>query len=62
MIESTSMPISKERLAELAAIPDSKIDTSEVPEAGETFFKSAKLKLPRSAYRGHAPSRDRGVQ
>jgi len=34
-------------LAELAARPDSKIDTSDIREAGEAFFKSAKLKLPR---------------
>jgi hypothetical protein len=45
--ESASMPVSEVRLAELAAMPDSKIDTSDIPEVGEAFFKSAKLKLPR---------------
>jgi len=33
----------RERLAELAAMPDNKIDTSDIPEADEAFFKSAKL-------------------
>src|SRR5258708_37001517 len=54
--ESTSMVISKKRLAELAAMPDSKIDTSDIPEADETFFKSAKLKQPRASYRSSVPS------
>lgn len=47
MKESTSMLVSKTRLAELAAMPDSKVDTSDIPEAAEAFFKSAKLKRPR---------------
>jgi superfamily II DNA or RNA helicase len=46
MNESTSMPISKERIAELAAMPDSTIDTSDIPEADEAFFRAAKLRLP----------------
>ncbi|MEW7006754.1 BrnA antitoxin family protein [Lentilitoribacter sp. EG35] len=40
------MPISKKRLAELAAIEDKDIDMSEIPEANEAFFKTAKLLLP----------------
>jgi hypothetical protein len=40
------MPISKERLAEIAAIPDRDIDTSDIPEAGEDFFRKARLVLP----------------
>jgi len=40
------MPISKERLAEIAAIADEDIDTSDIPEADEQFFKKAKLILP----------------
>jgi superfamily II DNA or RNA helicase len=40
------MPISKERLAEIAAIADRDIDTSDIPEAGEDFFKKARLLLP----------------
>jgi hypothetical protein len=46
MNESFSMPISRERLAEIEAIPDEAIDTSDIPEAGEDFFKRAKLGLP----------------
>jgi len=48
------MIISKERLAELMAMPDGEIDTSDIPEADDAFFKSAKLKLP--SRRGHVPS------
>ena len=40
------MPIPKERLAEIAAIPEAKIDTSDIPEMDEEFFASAKLVLP----------------
>ena len=40
------MPISKERLAEIAAIPEAKIDTSDIPEMDKEFFASAKLVLP----------------
>jgi hypothetical protein len=40
------MPISKTRLAEIAAIADEDIDTSDIPEAGEHAFKQARLKLP----------------
>jgi uncharacterized protein (DUF4415 family) len=40
------MPISKERLAEIAAIPDEQIDTSDIPELDEAFFANARLVLP----------------
>jgi superfamily II DNA or RNA helicase len=40
------MPISRKRLAEIAAIADEDIDTSDIPEAGEEFFKRAKLIMP----------------
>lgn len=43
------MPISKKRLAEIAAIADEDIDTSDIPEAGEEFFKRAKLIIPGDA-------------
>ncbi len=43
------MPISKERLAEIAAIADRDIDTSDIPEAGEDFFRKARLVLPEGA-------------
>lgn len=37
------MPITNERSAELAALPDA-IDTSDFPEAKEEFFRAAKLR------------------
>ena len=40
------MPISKERLAEIKAMPDDQIDTSDIPELDETFFETARLVLP----------------
>ena len=40
------MSISKERLEEIAAIPDEQIDTSDIPELDESFWKNAKLVLP----------------
>jgi len=43
------MPISKQRATEIEAIAEKDIDTSEIPEAGEEFFKNAKLRLPATA-------------
>ena len=43
------MPISKERLAEIDAIPDAKIDTSDIPERDETFFAAARSDMPANA-------------
>ena len=43
------MVISKKRLAEIAAIPDDKIDTSEIPEMDEEFFATARLVMPPGA-------------
>ena len=40
------MPISEKRLAELAAIADKDIDTSDIAEADEAWFKDAKLIMP----------------
>ena len=40
------MPISKERLAEIEAMPVDKIDTSDIPELDEVFFEKAQLMLP----------------
>jgi superfamily II DNA or RNA helicase len=48
MKESTSMPISKKRLAELTAMPDDAIDTSDIPEADEAFFRAARLRQPKA--------------
>jgi len=41
-------PVHPDRLAELEAMPDSAIETNEIAEADEAFFKSAKLGLPPS--------------
>src|SRR5271169_5984956 len=50
---NTSMTISKQRLAEISAIAEEDIDTSDIPEAGEEFFKKAKLIMPSgSAFSG----------
>ncbi|WP_249154648.1 DEAD/DEAH box helicase [Bradyrhizobium manausense] len=38
------MSISKKRLAELAALPDEAIDTADIAEADEAFFRAAKLR------------------
>ena len=43
------MPVSQERLAEIAAMSDADIDTSEIPEADEAWFKGARLVLPQEA-------------
>ena len=40
------MPISKKRLAKIEAIKDEDIDTSDIPELDEDFFKKARLVLP----------------
>jgi superfamily II DNA or RNA helicase len=40
------MPISKKRAAEIDAIADESIDTTDAPEAGEDFFRKARLVLP----------------
>jgi uncharacterized protein (DUF4415 family) len=40
------MPISRKRLAEIAAIDT--IDTTDLPEVGEDFFKTARLVMPAS--------------
>ena len=31
----------------LAALPDDRIDTSDIPELGEEFFREAKLRVPK---------------
>ena len=40
------MQISKDRLAEIDAIPDREIDTSDIPEMDEEFFATARLVMP----------------
>jgi uncharacterized protein (DUF4415 family) len=40
------MTISKKRLAEIEAMPDQDIDTSDIPEVDEDFFATAKLIMP----------------
>lgn len=41
-------PVSEERLRELAAIPDDKIDVSDIPELDEAWFAKATLWTPPS--------------
>ena len=52
------MSISQERLAEVAAIADEDIDTSEIPEADEAWFKGAKLVLPQEGESTAGPVAD----
>jgi len=40
------LSISDDRLAELAAMPDEDIDTSDIPELTEEFWKNAKVRYP----------------
>ena len=40
------MTISKERLAEIEAIRDEDIDTSDIPELDDNFFKTARVVMP----------------
>ncbi|WP_035971927.1 hypothetical protein [Bradyrhizobium sp. WSM3983] len=42
------MPISKERLTELEDSPEHAIDTSDIPEATEAFFRAAQLRRPKA--------------
>ncbi|MEW6234895.1 MAG: BrnA antitoxin family protein [Candidatus Omnitrophota bacterium] len=41
------MPISKKRLEEINAIKDKDIDTEDIPELDERFWKNARLVLPK---------------
>ena len=40
------MPISKKRLEEVAAIPDSEIDYSDIAELGPEFWENARVVFP----------------
>ena len=40
------MPISKKRLEEIAAIPDSEIDYSDIAELGPEFWENARVVFP----------------
>lgn len=40
------MPLSKKRLQEIANYPDELIDTSDIPELTEEWFKNAVLVMP----------------
>ena len=42
------MNISQQRLKEIASIPDEKIDTSDIPELDDDFWKNARLIIPES--------------
>ena len=52
------MPISQNRLAEIAAIADEDIDTSDIPEAGEAWFKGANLVIPQGPANPATTSKD----
>ena len=43
--------VSKARLKEIEAIPDSEIDTSEIPELDEEFWQNAKIVMPKNYLR-----------
>lgn len=45
------MTISKTRKAELAALADKPVDTSDIPELDAAWFASAQLRLPESKER-----------
>ncbi|WP_260000522.1 DEAD/DEAH box helicase [Leisingera caerulea] len=51
------MSISKKRITEIAAIPDSDIDLSDIPEQGEEFFMRSKKKRLRPRPSGMAEAR-----
>ncbi len=42
------MNISQQRLKEIASIPDEKIDTSDIPELDDDFWKDARFIIPES--------------
>lgn len=46
MYHSDTMAMSKQRLAEITAIPDEDIDTSDIPELGDHFWANAKVVMP----------------
>ena len=52
------MPISDKRLADIVAIADEDIDTSDIPEADEAWFKEAKLVIPQGARNTPEPTDD----
>ena len=50
------MTISKERWAEIAAIPDEEIDTSDIPELDAAFFEKARIVFPGSTPKDAGPA------
>lgn len=46
--EKCIMNLSKKRLSEIAAIKDSDIDYSDIPELDDTFWANAELKMPQT--------------
>ena len=52
------MPISQSRLADIVAIADEDIDTAEIPEADEAWFKDAKLVIPQGPRNAPEPVDD----
>lgn len=55
------MALSKTRLKEINSIPDSEIDTSDIPELGSSFFEKAILVTPHdSLLKATVASKDEG--
>jgi uncharacterized protein (DUF4415 family) len=48
MRQTNTTKESRTNWRKLAALPDDRIDTSDIPELGEDFFREAKLRLPKS--------------
>jgi len=47
MKETTTTRESRTNWRKLATLPDDSIDTSDIPELDEDFFRAAKLRLPK---------------
>lgn len=45
------LSVSNDRLAEMAAMPEGSIDTSDIPELDETFWANAQVRFPGSKER-----------
>jgi uncharacterized protein (DUF4415 family) len=48
MKETNTTKESRTDWQKLATVPDDKIDTSDIPELDEDFFREAKLRMPKS--------------
>ncbi len=48
MRQTNTTKESRTNWQKLAALPENRVDTSDIPELGEDFFREAKLRLPKS--------------